>query len=198
MREPHQLHLLICRHHPMTHQIHDVVHYQGDSYILGELAGGTLFSPQDFGLFPVASSTACWRGFRAEYNVLCGCLCLHSLNINHQSVDRDVEFESYEEMQGFTQRQRHADIPPLINGKAAEYQQNGLVGSWHYHNLDLHLNFTGSIEMVDGSIRSSAHYGGYPQTGLFDKVIRASFRTGYLESVQDITAELASKRRNKW
>jgi len=51
----------------MTTQIPDRLAYQDDEYLIISAKGNGLMSPSDFGMKAVTKSTACYRGYDAEY-----------------------------------------------------------------------------------------------------------------------------------
>jgi hypothetical protein len=53
----------------MTAQIADRIHYDGVMYAIAGVCGGPLFEPQQIGIIPIPTSTACWRGYHCDYTV---------------------------------------------------------------------------------------------------------------------------------
>ena len=53
----------------MTAQMPDQFYYKKEQFALIGLKGSNLFDPEDYGVFPIMASTACYRGFVAEYHI---------------------------------------------------------------------------------------------------------------------------------
>jgi hypothetical protein len=74
----------------MTGQIPDSVAYRGGSYLICGVHGEGLFEPAAHRLAVVPLSTACWRGYVADYAVLDGTLSITQLllGLSDESGDR--------------------------------------------------------------------------------------------------------------
>ncbi len=53
----------------MTGQIPDEIILDNQSFSLVGLKGQGLFKPEDFGINPYSSCTACWRGYVIKYRL---------------------------------------------------------------------------------------------------------------------------------
>ena len=89
----------------------------GEKFSLVGLKGQGLFTPKDFGITPYFTCTACWRGYVMEYHFIDDQLILAGIKVN-------------------------VNDPPKIND--VEPQKGDNLFKYHYNNLELKTNFTGS------------------------------------------------------
>ncbi len=66
----------------MTIQISDKFFFKEEEYAICGVRGGELFSPKEHGLEPYSTSSGCWRGFQAFYNIIDNHLVIDNLFIN--------------------------------------------------------------------------------------------------------------------
>ena len=65
----------------MTAQIGDIYKYNKKEFNIVALSSAMLFDPNNFGMEPHASSTACYRGYWCEYSIENDVLYLKDLYI---------------------------------------------------------------------------------------------------------------------
>ncbi|MBA9002754.1 hypothetical protein [Thermomonospora cellulosilytica] len=122
----------------MTGQIPDEVTYQGKSYALAGANGTGLFDPTALGLRVRPISTACWRGYLAEYAIVDGALKLTGLRLGLDDERPEVfgvlpdEPEDPEEV--------HDLLPDGSAGSADYVDPNP-----KYSGLDVPVPFTGGL-----------------------------------------------------
>src|SRR3982074_118513 len=75
----------------MTAQINDTVFHRKIEFALAGISGGGFFDPATLGFEPVPTTTACWRGYVAQYSILDGELFLTSFHI---SLSQDAAIDA--------------------------------------------------------------------------------------------------------
>ena len=108
----------------MTAQIGDVFKYKGKKYIIAANSEPINFNPEDYEIYPMATSTACWRGYWCEYNVSESGLVLDVLHVS-------------------------SFIYPIINGISPEEDEFDAT----YRALNIKIPFTGKLLVGDGLVR---------------------------------------------
>ena len=100
----------------MTAQIPDEFTLNSEKFSLVGLKGQGLTKPEDLGITPYFTCTACWRGYVMKYLFTKNRLIIDEMLVN-------------------------VDDPPEING--IEPQQGNDLFKYHYKNLNLQTNFLG-------------------------------------------------------
>ncbi|GBU29038.1 hypothetical protein R84B8_02600 [Treponema sp. R8-4-B8] len=135
------------------------------------------------GIKPIASSTACWRGFVATYAINRGNLVLKKL---------------------YTNNGKGNDIP-LINNKSperatqkvlADCYKNTLV-DFTYKNVNLFIPYTGSILITRNFIRERYVHMGFQSPFSYEIVIQLTFKDGKFISSKDLSDIAKSVREKK-
>lgn len=65
----------------MTAQISDTIIYTNKLFSIAGVNGAGLFNPADYGIEPVITSTACYRGFCCTYTVVDKFLQLNKVDL---------------------------------------------------------------------------------------------------------------------
>lgn len=153
----------------MTGQMNDSVIYEKKEYSLLQVKGNDLFVPQDYGMDPVSSCTACWRGFFSRYMVKSSRLYLDELTIS---------CEDY----------------PAINGKVPTRKH---IPFGHvYENVNLLIPFTGMLQIGANPLRDFSTEMEFQSPVAFEKVVELKFDTGILKRINDISANVEKMRQN--
>ncbi len=119
----------------MTTQLQDGLFYQDEGFDLLE----SPFSPWEYGLEPGEDSSHCWRGYTANYAIQDGQLLLSYLGLAEP-----IQYLRFDENgQEITQPIRY---PPL-NGVLPVRDTSFVTGSWHYHELNMPLDYTGTLTL---------------------------------------------------
>ncbi len=157
----------------MTGQIADQFSYKEDNYDLIGLKGSNLFNPEEYGVFPIMASTACYRGFVAEYNITDKQLILNSLMLrsNEEKLNE-------------------------INGVAAKKEEKVMMFNFLYEDLNLPIKFTGFILLGKDFINEMYVHMGYQRPIAYKIVIEFQFKEGELVTINDFS-EIIEKLRNE-
>lgn len=136
-----------------------------------------LFRPDQFGIVTKMLSTGCNCGFRCIYEIAEGILSLSSLEI----MAKDGRY-------------------PLINDVAPSFPHGwdeNRGGSATYDNIGLILPFTGTLRFVAGLhpgwLRHRSDLFG-PSEWMYCLVYEAAIANGCVQSVRDLSAEIAAFR----
>lgn len=159
----------------MTAQFNDLFHYQEKDFSIAGISAGDLFSPADFGLFPIPASSACWRGFVAVYVISDSYLILDSLSVNLQ--------------------ERQA--PTIINGVAAtDATVRYRMFSHIYKDLNHRIPYTGGLLIAYDFISELYVHMGFHPAWKYKEVFELTFENGLLVKELDRSEWAAQERRN--
>ena len=151
----------------MTAQIPDEFIINSESFSLVGLDGQGLFTPDDFGIIPYSSSTACWRGFVMKYSFIKNQLVLEEMRVNVKN-------------------------PPEINGVNPEPGEHSF--NYSYKNLNLKTNFTGKILLVKDFISSMYVHMGFQRPMAFKTVVEIEVMGGKVISLKDLSKYMEEQR----
>ncbi|MCE7748382.1 MAG: hypothetical protein GPJ51_08285 [Candidatus Heimdallarchaeota archaeon] len=154
----------------MTGQIADSFLFNTEVYSLSGISEGELFSPFDYGLFPRAATTACWRGHVLYFTVAGGYLTL---------VDMEVNAEEEPEING---------VKPIIREQSLRL---------HYQDLNIKLDFSGKIIIAKDFIREMYVHMGFQRSTAYKTVVELEFEKGKFVSEKDLSSKMKKKRRKK-
>lgn len=185
----------------MTAQINDTFFYQDELYAVAGISEGELFDPAVFGMEPTATSSACWRGWQAQYALAGRQLVVDVLNVN--LFDRDKLPGSYVRVQG----------PPIGGVLPVDDDQDGSEDEYEaeetrllralrragpcsnrYENLGYPLAYTGGLLLAAGFIRDLYVHMGFHPAWKYEKVVELVFEGGVLQKACDRSAEMAELR----
>jgi hypothetical protein len=152
----------------MTAQIPDELILNGESFSLVGLKGKGLTNPEDLGITPYFSCTACWRGFVMKYNFIKNQMILDELKVN---------------------------IPDPLKINGVKPQQGNDLFKFHYKNLNLHVKFTGSILLAKDFIQSMYVHMGYQRPIAFKIVIEIEIENGEIIALKDLSKEMEERRK---
>lgn len=168
----------------MTAQIEDTFIHKRKSYSISAIqTPSDFFNIQKIGIDPEGTSTACWRGYVAEFSIHEDKLVLKNLDTNNSNGKA---------------------FPIAINGVMPEIEKSeGLVEAykehreWHYKNVNLILPYTGGILITDKFIRNRYIHMGFQSPLSYEVVIELYFENGVLIKEKDLSEEFAVLRKNK-
>jgi hypothetical protein len=152
----------------MTAQIPDEFILNGESFSLVGLKGKGLTNPEDLGITPYFSCTACWRGYVMKYIFIKNQLILDELKVN-------------------------VTDPPKING--VEPQQGDNLFKYHYKNLNLKTNFSGKVLLAKDFIQSMYVHMGFQRPIAFKIVVEIEMKNGEIISIKDLSKQMEDKRK---
>lgn len=153
----------------MTGQLSDVFIFRGEEYSLVSVKGKKLFNPEDYKIKPVEAGSSCWRGYQAYYQIKNNKLILNQLLIN-------MEGKSVQ-----------------INNKKAEISEYRIF-DYNYPELDLAMNFTGSIRIAKDFIRDLYVHSGFQKESSYETVFELDFKKGKVKKEKDISQLMANLR----
>lgn len=153
----------------MTGQISDEFVLNGESFSLVGLKGQSLIKPEDLGIIPHFTCTACWRGYVMKYCFTKNRLILDEIRVNV------------------------AD-PLKING--VEPQKGDSLFKFHYTNLNLKTNFTGSALLAKDFIQSMYVHMGFQRPIAFKTVVEIQVENGDIILLKDLSKQMEVRRKN--
>ncbi len=186
----------------MTVQLFDSIKYIQNMWSIYLVQNEqSFFNINDYKIYPAAYSSACWRGYVAQFCIsTAGQLFLHRLSTNNDSLLSDTS------KTGFAKK--HNLFSPKINGKQAidtfinetkEYSAHIVSGGpLFYNSLNLATDYTGSIIIVRGKLFSEINNGmfiGFLSCASFKFVSELIFIKGKLSDVNELSETAALMRK---
>lgn len=160
----------------MTAQINDKFIFNGHSYDISAIQlPCEFFCIEKLGIFPTEKTTACWRGYVAEFAILENRLVLKDLTTNNGK--RDVE-------------------PVVLNGISPFIIGSEKYQDWYYENINLEISYSGAILITDGFLREYYVHMGFQSPFSYTKVVELIFEHGLLISTNDLS-DVATKFREE-
>jgi len=151
----------------ITGQILDEFILNGEKFSLVGVKGQKLFTPEDFGITPLSASTACWRGYHLRYIFTQNYLILDELSLNTKKSKK-------------------------ING--IKPQKGNRLFNYHYKNLNLRSNFTGTILLGKDFIDSMYVHMGFQRPMTFRTVLEMQIEEGRVILEVDISKQMEDYR----
>ncbi len=166
----------------MTAQINDTFRYHAKEYAVAGISEGELFDISILELEPSMASTACWRGYQAQFTVVQSHLVLDTLHVN---LLRPGE--------GKNRYEREAG--PVINGVTPSPSSRDLdFFNNHYQGLSYHIEYSGGLLLADGFIQSLYVHMGFHPAWKYETVIELIFDGGVLTGEFDRSERMAEIR----
>lgn len=156
----------------MTGQIADAFHRDGERYAIAAIEKDWPFSPEAEGFRPVSTSSACWRGFHADYGLQSTQLVLLTLHVGLGRVPPP-------EWRGVA----------AIRGEWWKYDR-----TWEYANVRLPIAYSGRIVIARDFIREFYLHMGFQRPYAYQEVKELIFDDGSLLEERDHSAEMARIR----
>ena len=151
----------------MTGQIPDEIVLDDQSFSIVGLKGQGLFKPEDFGMLPHSTCTACWRGYIIKYRFINSQLFLNEMLVN-------------------------VDNPPNING--IEPQRGDDLFKYLYKEMNFKNNFTGKLLLAKDFIQSMYVHRGFQRPIAYKTIIEIQMKDGNIISERDLSKEMEEKR----
>ena len=161
----------------MTAQINDTVFHRKIRFSLAGISGRGLVEPTTFGFEPVAMSTACWRGYVANYTVEDDQLFLTSLEVGLPTKEALLA---------------KAGRGPVLFGTSAQ------PGKWFgflYEGFKQPVPFTGGLLLAEGFIRDLYVHMGFHPAWKYERVREVLCEEGHVLEDHDRCKEMAEVRR---
>ena len=155
----------------MTAQINDSVFHRKITFEIAASKGSGLFNPDDFGLKTQAVSSACWRGYVAEYEICDAVLCIRRLRISLAP----------------------AHPVPELYGKRPIRK----MGELTYNELAQKICFNGGLLLATGFVRELYVHMGFHPAWKYEHVRELIFKDGDLVYEEDKSEEVAAIRRRR-
>ncbi len=151
----------------MTGQIPDEIILDNQSFSLVGLKGQGLFKPEDFGINPYSTCTACWRGYVMKYQYINSQLFLDEMLVN-------------------------VDDPPIING--IKPQNEARLFKYYYKEMNLKSSFNGKLLLAKDFIQSMYIHMGFQRPMAYKTIIEIQIKDGEIISERDLSKEMEEKR----
>jgi hypothetical protein len=166
----------------MTAQAHDSFRYLGEDFSIVGISGKGLFQPQDHGLKPVATSTACWRGFQCTYVLVDDRLRLSTVYVG---LDPDA-----------TALAKLGKGPELGGALPRHSRQMSALGSWFYKDPAVELRYCGGLLLGADFISELYVHMGFHPAWKYRRVHELLFESGRLTKAVD-RSEFMSQVRDR-
>jgi hypothetical protein len=154
----------------MTAQIHDSFLLDDQQFSMVEFASEGLFHPAAYGMQPLPRITSCWRGFVCTYKTVYNKLLLDTLQVNLSQAG------------------------PAIQNIRPEFPARGTFDNV-YHELELHMDYSGGMLVADGFIRELYVHMGFHPAWKYETVFELVFSQGTLLEKKDVSQQMAELRR---
>ncbi len=168
----------------MTAQYSDCLQLAGEYYALVGITSDdcrpVLFDPRAHGMDPKSPSTACWRGYIAEYGLRDDRLVLENLEIHLARFSR--EYPTGPELNGVAPSR----LPR--SGGAAQFNN-------YYYDVGLPLLFTGGLLLARGFIEDLYEHMGFHPAWKYRTVFELAFRDGLLIAKHDRSTAMEEQRK---
>jgi hypothetical protein len=153
----------------MTAQINDSFLFQDQKFSLVGVNGEDLFHPAPYGMQPLPRITSCWRGYVCTYKIQYNKLLLDTLQINLGQEG------------------------PLINHLRPVFSTAGTFDN-NYHDLNLHIDFTGGMLVASGFIQELYVHMGFHPAWKYETAYELVFSQGTLLESKDVSRQMAELR----
>lgn len=164
----------------MTAQMSDGFLLNDTKFSVAGINGKGLFNPEQFGLHPVGTCTACWRGY----------VCLYSLKDDKLLLD-ELELSLVD----FNGQEVASTVGPAINGVEPSVPKNEhAIFNNIYKNLNLNINFTGGLLIGREFIRELYVHMGFHPAWKYREVFELVFEEGILREKRDMSKAMQEFR----
>jgi len=164
----------------MTAQFLDTFILNNQEFSIVGVKGKGLFDPQRLGIYPVATCTACCRGYFCLYSIKDNKLILDMLHISLSSHYRS---------------ENNAQCSPEINGiKPTKPEGEYPFFDSLYEKLNLNIEFTGGILLGDGFIQELYVHMGFHPAWKYKTVFELIFDNGKVVERRDVSSKIQELR----
>jgi len=179
----------------MTSQYSDVFLLNEQKFDIAGVNGDGLFEPATFGLNPIATCTACWRGFLCLYTINDDKLILDQLHINHGKGDTLAPFLSGGEYE-FQQGPEINGVVPIYPARSAHFENILNVDFFDnvYTELNLKMGFSGGILVARDFIDSLYVHMGFHPAWKYRTVFELIFDQGDVGEIRDVSKQIEEWR----
>lgn len=163
----------------MTAQISDLFRYNDSDFSACEMSHGDLFTPSTFGMTPIATCTACWRGYQAVFAILQSRLVLDSLHVSLLDEEKENSLIEGPTIHG---------VKPTLRKEADDWFNN------EYDGLNYQLHYTGGVLIGDVFIDDLYEHMGFHPAWKYRIVHELVFADGILQQAFDRSELMAELR----
>jgi len=153
----------------MTAQIPDTLLLPGQELFIVGVNGNGLFEPLAYGMQPFPRITSCWRGYVCAYKILYSKLLLNDLRVNLNREGPSVN-----------------NLRPVFSGE--ETFDN------IYHQLHLHIDFSGGILAAGGFIQQLYVHMGFHPAWKYRNVFELILSHGRVIETRDVSEQMEQIR----
>jgi hypothetical protein len=157
----------------MTAQVHDSFLYREEEYSVVGINGKGLFEPERHGLAPVATSSACWRGYCCTYT-----LVDDQLRLSTVFVGLDEKAAQLAKLgQG-------PQVGGVLPSRAPEFSA---TGEWFYKDPGIEIPYSGGFLLGADFLREFYVHMGFHPAWKYRRVHELLFESGRLTKAVDRT-----------
>ena len=153
----------------MTAQIHDTVRFNKELYYLVGVAGGSLVTPEQFGMQSEMHDTSCWRGFYVRYEITNSAFFLRELTMSKDDGN-------------------YSPIDGIMPEKDDEYDYPT------YRNLNITVPFTGQLRLARDFIEKRYVHMGFQKPTSFMTVYDITLENGKMIKMKDRSKAMKRNR----
>jgi len=166
----------------VTAQFLDGFRYKEKDYAIAGIHGEALFDPENLGLNPAVTCTACSRGYVCTYTLLGKQLVVSRLAVNLLDFHAEPEW---------------LPVPgPEINGRKPMLAEERFpLFNNLYEDLELPVRFTGGLLIARDFIQELYVHMGFHPAWKFHEVWELLFDDGILTESQDVSLKVAELRK---
>ena len=174
----------------MTAQISDIFKYQNEDYSVVAVSKVIPFKPENFGLEPQMSSTACWRGYWCEYNIINDKFLLNKLYFHNM----EGNYPPFNGVEVSPQEFVDSVVYNLNDKKSRIEKSPAHSGHRLYKNVNLLIPYTGKIMLGKGFLSEYCIHMGFQRGWAYEKLIELSFENGKLVDYKDLSHKAKEQR----
>lgn len=164
----------------MTAQIPDTFLLDDSVFSLVGINGNGLFDPERFGILPIGTCSACWRGHTCSYSLRNDALLLDQLCLTLGHFD-GADFV--------------AEVGPVINGVEASRSTHAQsIFNNMYNNLNLSIDFTGGLLVGREFIEELYVHMGFHPAWKYREVFELLFEKGNLKEKRNVSKAMQELR----
>ena len=160
----------------MTAQSANIVVFKEQEFSLIGFTNEGLAKPQDYGINPIMSSTACWRGYITKYE-----------------ISDDSKFTLKEVLV----KTNNEDEPKLINGISPESPNSKFMKRMFnniYLNINLQIDYSGFVLVGNDFIRQLYVHMGFHPAWKYRNVFELEIDRGKVISIRNFGKEMENYR----
>lgn len=155
----------------MTAQIGDIYKRNDEKYSIAALSAPLPFEPQNYGLEPQPSSTACYRGYWCEYDITDDGLFLENLYLFNREgnypefLGKSIAPLEYQECDDYRERKKRKKTPRHMGHRV-------------YKNVHLMIPYTGKVLLGKDFLGEYYIHMGYQRPFAYKTLVEFIFEDG--------------------